>query len=133
MSRIKGDQQFAFKHSLIHEVAYQTLPRSARRERHAAVARFLSASTATGQSREALARHWREAGETDRAVEQLVAAAEQASHGWAKEHALALYAQALELLPEDDPRRRSIRLQRVVIAQALQHLIQEDVGRPKGD
>jgi class 3 adenylate cyclase len=132
VSRIKGDQQFAFKHALIHEVAYGTLPRSARRERHGAVARFLSASTAIGQSHEALARHWREAGETDRALEQLVAAAEKASHGWAKAHALALYAEALELLPEDDPRRRSIRLQRVVIAQALQHLIQEDVGRPNG-
>ena len=55
-----------------------------------------------------------------------------ASHGWAKAHALHLYAQALELLPEDDPRRRSIRLQRVVIAQALQHLLGEDVGRPTG-
>ena len=130
VSRIKGDQQFAFKHALIHEVAYQTLPRSARRERHAAVARFLSASTAIGQSHEALAHHWREAGEADRAVEQLVAAAEQASHGWAKAHALALYTEALELLPEDDDRRRSIRLQQVVTAQAVQHLIQYDVGRP---
>jgi predicted ATPase/class 3 adenylate cyclase len=133
VSRIKGEQQFAFKHALIHEIAYQTLPRSARRERHAAVARFLSATTSIGQSHEALAHHWREAGETDRAVGQLVAAAEQASHGWAKAHALTLYAQALELLPEDDPRRRSIRLQRVVIAQALEHLLGEDVGRPTGE
>ena len=36
----------AFKHSLIQDVAYQTLPRAARRERHAAVARFLSSATA---------------------------------------------------------------------------------------
>ena len=130
VSRIKGDQQFAFRHALIHEVAYQTLPRDARRERHAAVAGFLSATTAIGQSHEALARHWREAGDTDRAVDQLVAAAEQASHGWAKAHALALYTEALELLPDDDERRRSIRLQQVVTAQAVQHLIQLDVGGP---
>src|SRR5206468_7461414 len=41
ISRIKGDQQFAFRHSLIRDVAYQTLPRAIRRERHAAVAAYL--------------------------------------------------------------------------------------------
>jgi predicted ATPase len=131
VSRIKGDQQFGFKHALIQDVAYQTLPRAARRERHAAVARFLSDSTAIGQSHEALAHHWREAGDTDRAIDELVAAAEQASHGWAKEHALKLYSKALELMPEDDARRRSVRLQQVVTAQAFQHLVQHDVGRPR--
>ena len=130
VSRIKGDQQFAFKHALIHDVAYQTLPRAARRERHAAVARFLSATTASGQSHEALAHHWREAGEVDRAVEHLVAAADQASHGWAKEHAVALYTRALELMTEDDPRRRSVRLQQIVTAVAFQHMVELDVGRP---
>ena len=30
VSRIKGDQQFGFKHGLIHDVAYGTLPRAAR-------------------------------------------------------------------------------------------------------
>ena len=55
VSRIRGDQQFGFKHGLIHEVAYQTLPRAAKRSRHAAVARFLEATTAVGQSHEALA------------------------------------------------------------------------------
>ena len=133
VSRIKGDQQFAFRHALIQDVAYQTLPRAARRERHAAVARFLSATTAIGQSREALAHHWREAGDTERAVEQLVAAAEQASHGWAKQHALKLYSEALELIPEGDARRRSIRLQQVVIAQAFHHLASHDVGHPRSE
>jgi predicted ATPase len=132
VSRIKGDQQFAFKHALIHDVAYQTLPRAARRERHAAVARFLSAATATGQSHEALALHWREAGESDRAVDELVAAAELASRGWAKDHAITLYSQALELVGDDEQRRRSIRLKQVVLAQAFSHLAQDDVGRPTG-
>ena len=130
VSRIKGDQQFAFKHALIHDVAYQTLPRAARRERHAAVARFLSAATATGQSHEALALHWREAGESDRAVDELVAAAELAGRGWAKDHAVTLYSQALELVGDDEQRRRSIRLKQVVMAQAFAHLAQDDVGRP---
>ena len=128
VSRIKGDQQFAFKHGLIYDVAYATLPRAARRERHAAVARYLEASTAVGQSHEALALHWREAGEMERAVDELVAAADLAGRGWAKEHALSLYSQALELVGDDDQRRRSIRLKQVVMAQAFAHVLQHDVG-----
>ncbi len=119
VSRIKGDQQFAFKHGLIHDVAYRTLPRSARRERHAAVARFLEATTAVGQSHEALGHHWREAGDADRAIDHLVTAAAQAGRGWAKERALALYTEAIQLLPEEDRRRRDIRLRQAVLVQAL--------------
>jgi class 3 adenylate cyclase len=120
VSRIKGDQQFGFKHGLIHDVAYGTLPRTARRSRHAAVARFLEGATDVGQSHEALAHHWREAGESERAVEHLVAAAEQAGRGWAKERSVRLYGEALELVPEDDAdRRRQITMRQVVTLQAL--------------
>jgi predicted ATPase len=122
VSRIKGDQQFAFKHALIQDVAYQTLPRAARRERHAAVARFLASATATGQSHEALGHHWREAGEPEKAVEELLAAADQAARGWAKEHALRLYSEALALVPEEDgDNLRRIRMRQAVAAQALYH------------
>ncbi|MDX6514334.1 MAG: hypothetical protein QOE36_3838, partial [Gaiellaceae bacterium] len=37
-SQLSGDVQFTFKHMLIREVAYSTVPRAVRRERHAAVA-----------------------------------------------------------------------------------------------
>jgi predicted ATPase len=133
VSRIRGDQQFAFKHALIREVAYQRLPRVARRERHSAVATFLEETTGEmGQSEEALAYHWREAGESERAARHLIAAADQAGRGWAKEHALALYTQALALVPEEDKeQRRSIRLRQAVTAQALQHIIEADVRRPE--
>ena len=40
-SRIRGDQQYAFKHALIAEIASQRLPRAERRERHAIVADYL--------------------------------------------------------------------------------------------
>jgi class 3 adenylate cyclase len=127
VSRIKGDQQFAFKHGLIHDVAYQSLPRPARRERHAAVARFLEAATASGQSHEALGHHWREAGESERAVGHLTAAADQAGRGWAKERAVALYREALALISEDDERRRDVMRRLAVALQAVYHL--PDVGR----
>ena len=131
VSRLRGDQQFGFKHGLIHEVAYQRLPRAERRERHAAVARYLERTTGdVGQTNEALAHHWGEAGQPERAVDCLLVAADQAGRGWAKDHAVTLYSTALRLLPEDDPRRREVRLRQVVTAQALMHLAQDDVQRP---
>jgi class 3 adenylate cyclase len=126
VSRIRGDQQFGFKHGLIHDVAYSTLPRAARRAKHAAVARYLEAATEVGQSHEALAHHWREAGEVDEAVDHLVAAGDQAGRGWAKTRAVALYHEALELLGEDDARRRDVTRKLAVAVQAVFHL--GDVG-----
>jgi predicted ATPase len=117
VSRIKGDQQFGFKHGLIHEVAYGTLPRAARRDRHAAVGRFLEKTTDVGQSHEALAHHWREAGEAALAVDQLVAAADQAGRGWAKEHAAALYREALGLVSDGDEDRRKDLLRKLAITE----------------
>jgi class 3 adenylate cyclase len=131
VSRITGEQQFAFKHAVIREVAYGRLPRAARRERHAVVAEFLQERTrAGGQANEAIADHWQQAGEPERAVDCLLIAADQAARGWAKGHALTLYSTLLEFLPEDDPRRREVRLRQVVTAQAFQHLVQQDVKRP---
>jgi class 3 adenylate cyclase/energy-coupling factor transporter ATP-binding protein EcfA2 len=126
VSRIKGDQQYAFKHGLIQEVAYATLPRAARRSRHAAAARFLEAANVASVSREALGRHWREAGEIEQAVHHLVLAGDQAGRGWAKQRAVELYREALELVPEDGAQRRDVLRKLAVALQAVYHL--EDVG-----
>jgi len=125
ISRIQSDQQFAFKHGLIRDVAYQTLPRAARRDRHAAVASYLQDRTgAGGQANEALAHHWREAGEHDRAVDCLIAAADQAGRGWAKERAVALYRAALELVPSGDEGRQGLIKRRLAVAlQAMYHVV----------
>jgi class 3 adenylate cyclase len=124
VSRIQGDQQYTFKHGLIRDVAYGILPRAARRERHAAVARFLEETTgAVGQSHDAIGVHWREAGENERAVQSLLVAAEQAGRGWAKERAIALYREALELLPETDvEQRREIRKRQAIAMTSLYHV-----------
>ncbi len=115
VSRIEGDEQFAFKHILIHDVAYATLPKAKRRERHATVARFLEERAADrGAAAAALARHWREAGESERALGYFLAAAEQANRGWAKLEAVSLYDDALALLPDGEEERRRIRLRRAV-------------------
>jgi class 3 adenylate cyclase len=117
VSAIEGDQQFVFKHVLIRDVAYDLLPRARKRERHAQVAEFLEQATSeTGEAAAALARHWRDAGEPERAIEHLIAAAEEAERGWAKDRAVAFYREALELLPVDDADRRNVVKRRLAIA-----------------
>ena len=132
VSRIQGDQQFAFKHALLQEVAYMRLPRARRRERHAVVAAYLDETTdAVGQSNEAIAHHWREAGEHDRAADCLIVAGDQAGRGWAKQHAAALYRAALDLIPADDEERRRLVSRRLAIAlQAMYHLPDAERLRP---
>ena len=101
------------------------------------MARFLEETTGeVAQSQEALAHHWREAGEHDRAVEHFLAAGDQAGRGWAKERAVALYREALELVPENDERRRDIGRRLAVALQALYHvpdaeLLRQGVDPPK--
>lgn len=108
-STFEGDEEFSFRHILIREVAYATVPKATRRQRHAAVARFIevSAGDRTGESASLLAHHWREAADAARAVHYLVMAAENASRAWAKGEALGLLTQALELIPEEDRARRA--------------------------
>jgi class 3 adenylate cyclase len=123
-SILEGHQQFAFTHVLIRDVAYGLLPRADRARRHALVAQFFESST--GASREAigaLARHWRGAGDHERAVAQLVRAAEQAERGWAKDHAALLYREALELVTAEDVEQRGMLRRRLAVAtQASFHL-----------
>lgn len=130
-SIIEGQQQFAFTHVLIRDVAYELLPRADRARRHALVAEFFERSAgASGEAMGALARHWRDAGEHERAVQQLVQAAEQAERGWAKDHAALLYREALELVPDDDPERRNMLRRRLALASsAFFHV--PDVKRPE--
>jgi class 3 adenylate cyclase/tetratricopeptide (TPR) repeat protein len=108
ISQVAGDREFTFKHVLIREVAYGTLPRAARRTRHAAVARYLEETLGdrTRESASVLAHHWREAGDKARASEYLMTAAEVASRAWAKDQAIALYSEAIALLEEIGPEDR---------------------------
>ena len=116
---IEGEQQFSFKHVLIRDVAYELLPRAERRDRHARVAEFFEESTAElGEAAAALARHWRDAGEPERAVGYFIRAAEQAERGWAKDQAAIIYREALDLVPEDDAERLGDIRRRLGLARA---------------
>jgi class 3 adenylate cyclase len=123
VSRIRGHEQFRFKHMVIKDVAYASLPRARRREGHAIVAQFLEEVGIGRDSLAMLAHHWREAGDRQKAVHYLVAAAEQARRGWAKEEAVRYYKEALQLVPEEDAeQRRHIRLQCAVAEQMVFHM-----------
>jgi len=126
VSAIEGDHQYAFKHVLIRDVAYELLPRARRRELHEHAARFLEEATSeVGEAGAALARHWRDAGDPERAVDYFVAAAEQEARGWAKDHAAELYREALRLVPEESTERRSELRRRLALAHQAHYHVQD--------
>jgi predicted ATPase len=139
VSRLGQHPQFAFKHQLIREVAYSTLPRERRRQRHEAIALFLEAAVSeVGDVAPALAQHWREAGDGERAAGYYVAAGDQANRGWAKDEAVRLYQQALIVIPpEQRELRREVTKRQVLATQAMLHteemLVQRGALRPDSD
>jgi class 3 adenylate cyclase len=136
VSRIEGEQQWSFKHVLIRDVAYDLQPRARRRDGHRHVAEFIEASTPeVGEAAAALARHWRGAGEVERAVGHFVAAAEEAERGWAKQLAVTLYKEALDITPVNDVERiRFLRKRLAVAQQAYIHMDDAELlGLGSGD
>ncbi len=82
-SQVEGDSEFTFKHDLIREAAYATLPRAARRELHQATARALEAlAQHPAEIGSILAHHWSNAGDAERASGYLLTAAERAETRW---------------------------------------------------
>lgn len=123
VSMIEGEPQYTFKHVMIRDVAYETLPRRRRLERHAEVAQFLEDASLSGtEAVAAMARQWRDAGRPERAFGYFLTAAEQAGRGWAKDRAALSYSEALACLPEDDQRRRMIRRRQAVTLAAAVHV-----------
>jgi class 3 adenylate cyclase len=101
-SQVEGDVEFAFKHVLIRDVAYGTLPRGSRRDLHGAIARFLEeTSTDPADLGWLLAHHWREAGDVDAARGYLLGAAERARDALAVGETYDLFARALDLATTD--------------------------------
>ncbi len=143
-SQVAGDVQFTFRHMLIRDVAYATVPRAVRAKLHGAVAHNIEAtvSTAAGTLPTILAHHWREGGEPARAIPYLLAAADAARRSWAQDAVVDLYSMALELA-ESDTERQSIRLERgialveiadyVRAAEELAALVPELEGQQKLD
>ena len=116
-----GDGSFSFRHPLIHEVTYRSLLLTRRRELHGRIAQWLEAN-AGDESLPAIAAHYHESDDLDKAREYLPKAAERAASLNALHEALTFYLQAAELFRDEPPRRAQMLEQA-----ARQHYLLGDV------
>ncbi len=117
--RLSGEREFAFKHVLIRDVAYSTLPKTVRARKHAEVATFIEdrAADRTEAVIAMVADHLGKAAEIgadagldetelhvvrDRAHEALEAAGDVAAGLYSNQEALTHYKAALRLDGDDD-------------------------------
>ncbi|HJX07527.1 MAG TPA: AAA family ATPase [Actinomycetota bacterium] len=106
-STVAGDVEYGFKHVLIRDGAYGTMPRAARRELHAAIARYLEDRlTDRADLGWLLAHHWTQAGDPTRAITYLLAAAQRAQDALAVDEAYDLLTRAFDLAEDEAERRR---------------------------
>ena len=96
--RLFPDVSYTFKHSLIQEVAYQSIPAQERRALHHRIAQAIEAlqGDRLGDVAGMLARHYVAAEDWERALVHLVRAAETAARAFATRDALELYDEALQ-------------------------------------
>lgn len=106
-TRASVDEIVECNHDRIREAMCQLLTAQQTRELHRALAEALEAEAV--QDEEALLKHWRGAGERERASGYAVRSAEQAERALAFTRAADLYREALSLLGERDARARELR------------------------
>jgi DNA-binding SARP family transcriptional activator len=132
---VEGETEYLFHHVLVRDVAYGQIPRAERADKHRLAAEWIESLGRREDHVELLAHHYLHALELARAVGDEAAeleerarlafhdAGDRAAVLGAFPTAARFYAQALELLPDDDPARGRLLLRR---ARAL--LIAEVAG-----
>jgi class 3 adenylate cyclase/tetratricopeptide (TPR) repeat protein len=121
---VPPEATYRFKHALIRDAAYEALLRSRRKELHRLIAQNIDEKFLELKKMhpEMLARHWAEAGETERAIAEWLKAGKRGEACSAFEEAQASYRQALallDLLPESPERD----LQELELQQSLIRLL----------
>lgn len=106
-----GRLEYAFRHALIQDVAYQSLLRSERARLHGRIADVYEREFARLAEREpeVVAYHLAEAHQLERAIDYLARAGQQAAARWANQEAVALLDRSIEMLeamPEGGDRDR---------------------------
>jgi class 3 adenylate cyclase/tetratricopeptide (TPR) repeat protein len=119
---VEGQEEYAFSHPVVREVAYGQIPRAVRADKHRRVAEWIESLGRTGDHAEMLAHHYSHTLELKRAAGQETAALHDRARrafNEAGDRARALnafasashfYAAALELWPEDDAERAPLLL-----------------------
>ncbi len=99
-SQIAEDWEWAFRHILIQEVAYTTVPKQTRRQIHQQVAAALEEQLGehTGFLLPLIAYHFEEGDVPDKAIAYLTRAGKQAAAQFANEEAIGYFGRALILL-----------------------------------
>jgi class 3 adenylate cyclase/tetratricopeptide (TPR) repeat protein len=141
MASFGGQEEFAFNHALVQEVAYGQIPRAGRANRHIAVARWLRAAAGDRvlDVAELLGHHYGEALGYLRATDPTrnVAGLEAATglalmmagdrgKRIAPARAVEFYRRAREVLPSDDPERRRALLEAAEAAEDAGHLAESE-------
>ena len=121
---VPPEATYRFKHALIRDAAYEALLRSRRKELHRLIAQNIDEKFLELKKihPEMLARHWAEAGETERAIPEWLKAGKRDEACSAFEEAQASYRRALALLallPETPERD----LQELELQQSLIRLL----------
>jgi class 3 adenylate cyclase/tetratricopeptide (TPR) repeat protein len=119
---VAGDEEYAFRHVLIRDVAYGEIPRPIRAQRHAKAAAWIDALGRPEDHAELVAHHYRSAIEYQRASgavdpvligpfrDACLAAGQRATALGSYDQAARFYAEAVETVDRDDPRRPTILL-----------------------
>lgn len=110
---VPPEATYVFKHALMREAAYDMLPRERRRMLHAGLARAYEENLvdAAQAQPELLAYHWREAGDSVKAVGYLLTAAERALYRSATLEALSHLAQGRELISNQPANKQRLQLE----------------------
>jgi class 3 adenylate cyclase/predicted ATPase len=102
MSTFAEETEYLFKHSVLHDVTYESVLRRQRREYHAQVAAWLAAQSGERGAEYAglIGEHYERADEGTRASRWYTQAGRQAQDTYAPATAINYYRKALELLPD---------------------------------
>ena len=125
---------YAFKHTLVQEVAYQTLLRSRRRELHAQIAAVLERQfpQTARDAPELVAHHWTEAGDAKRAVAGWLAAGERASARSEYREAIGHLRRGIELIAQlGDPAEQRDRELALLLALGPAVIMADGGGNPE--
>ena len=101
-SRFEEDREYSFSHTLLQEVAYNSVLKSTRSQVHRQIGEWLETRFA-GRLEEAydlLAHHYRLSDDRDKALKYLQKAGQRAQADYANQEALVYYNQALAVLDE---------------------------------
>jgi class 3 adenylate cyclase/tetratricopeptide (TPR) repeat protein len=123
-SSVAGDGEYSFQHLLVRDVAYGSIPRAARAEKHARAAAWIESLGRAEDQAESVAHHYRSALELARAAGRNLGeleenarrafrtAGDRAAVLFTYGAAFEFYEQALELWPADHPERGDLLFRR---------------------